>query len=104
MSGLLKCAFCQMDQSQVKKLIQGPADIYICSRCVDKCHELLLQNDAEDAGNEPTIEDIDDATDEVTPRQIKEFLDQYIIGQTAAKTIIAVAAYNHYKRLEHDED
>jgi ATP-dependent Clp protease ATP-binding subunit ClpX len=99
MSGLLQCAFCQLDQSQVKKLIAGPPDIYICARCVGKCHDLLLKSDAEDTEADP--ENTEEA--DITPRQIKDFLDQYIIGQDDAKTIIAVAAYNHYKRLEHDD-
>jgi ATP-dependent Clp protease ATP-binding subunit ClpX len=103
MSGLLKCAFCQMDQSQVKKLVAGPADIYICSRCVDKCHDLLIKNDAEEAADITEGEDATEEESDVTPREIKGFLDQYIIGQDDAKTIISVAAYNHYKRLEHDE-
>lgn len=101
MTGLLKCAFCSMDQSQVKKLIQGP-DIYICQRCVVKCHDLLIKSDIEEEIKEG--DDLVEVTEtDVTPREIKEFLDQYIIGQDDAKTIIAVAAYNHYKRLEHDE-
>ena len=89
------CAFCQKNQMQVKKLIAGP-DVYICATCIEKCHDLLIKSELSD--DEITeAETLDDSA--TTPRDIKEFLDQYIIGQDEAKMVVSVAAYNHYKRI-----
>ena len=83
----LRCSFCHKSSVEVKKLIAGP-DIYICNECVDKCYSIL--NDIK----KPT------STTLLSPREIKVFLDQYVIGQESAKEILSVAVYNHYKRLE----
>ncbi|GLY67170.1 ATP-dependent Clp protease ATP-binding subunit ClpX [Amycolatopsis taiwanensis] len=91
---LLKCSFCGKSQKQVKKLIAGPG-VYICDECIDLCNEIIEEELAE-AG--------DVKLDELPkPFDIHEFLDQYIIGQTEAKRTLAVAVYNHYKRIQSDD-
>ena len=94
-NGDFHCAFCQKNQKQVKKLIAGP-DVYICATCIEKCYDLLVKSELnEDDPDQP--EQVEDET--ATPREIKEFLDQYVIGQNEAKMVVSVAAYNHYKRI-----
>lgn len=95
----LHCSFCGKNATEVKKLIAGP-DVYICDECIDLCHGILKggpvqQGDAIEASEEPA------APTTPTPRQIKEHLDQYVIGQEDAKKTISVAVYNHYRRLDH---
>jgi ATP-dependent Clp protease ATP-binding subunit ClpX len=91
---LLKCSFCGKSQKQVKKLIAGPG-VYICDECIDLCNEIIEEELAE-AG--------DVKLDELPkPFDIHEFLDQYIIGQGDAKRTLAVAVYNHYKRIQSDD-
>ena len=91
---LLKCSFCGKSQKQVKKLIAGPG-VYICDECIDLCNEIIEEELAE-AG--------DVKLDELPkPFDIHEFLDQYIIGQPEAKRTLAVAVYNHYKRIQSDD-
>ncbi|MCA1654880.1 MAG: ATP-dependent Clp protease ATP-binding subunit ClpX [Pseudonocardiaceae bacterium] len=88
---LLKCSFCGKSQKQVKKLIAGPG-VYICDECIDLCNEIIEEELAE-AG--------DVKLDELPkPAEIDEFLDQYVIGQDEAKRSLAVAVYNHYKRIQ----
>ena len=88
---LLKCSFCGKSQKQVKKLIAGPG-VYICDECIDLCNEIIEEELAETG-------DVDFG-DLPTPSEIHEFLNTYIIGQEHAKKILAVAVYNHYKRVE----
>ncbi len=88
---LLYCSFCGKSQHEVKKLIAGPS-VFICDECVDLCNDIIreeIQESATESGNEKLP----------TPQEIKETLDQYVIGQQKAKKILAVAVYNHYKRL-----
>jgi ATP-dependent Clp protease ATP-binding subunit ClpX len=88
---LLKCSFCGKSQKQVKKLIAGPG-VYICDECIDLCNEIIEEELAE-AG--------DVKLDELPkPAEIHEFLDTYVIGQDDAKRTLAVAVYNHYKRIQ----
>ncbi|MGQ0837969.1 ATP-dependent Clp protease ATP-binding subunit ClpX [Actinokineospora sp.] len=88
---LLKCSFCGKSQKQVKKLIAGPG-VYICDECIDLCNEIIEEELAE-AG--------DVKLDELPkPAEIHDFLDQYVIGQEDAKRSLAVAVYNHYKRIQ----
>jgi ATP-dependent Clp protease ATP-binding subunit ClpX len=88
---LLKCSFCGKSQKQVKKLIAGPG-VYICDECIDLCNEII---------EEELSEASDLEFDELPkPREIFEFLNDYIVGQDLAKRILAVAVYNHYKRVQ----
>ena len=91
-SELLKCSFCGKSQKQVQQLIAGP-QIYICDECVALCNEIIEERLAEHQTAEPS----DFALHK--PREIAEFLDQYVIGQERAKQSLAVAVYNHYKRV-----
>lgn len=93
----LYCSFCGKSQHEVKKLIEGPS-VYICDECIDLCKD-MLQSDLLDS--ESSVQARADALP--TPAQIKDHLDQYVIGQEAAKKTLAVAVYNHYKRLRHNE-
>jgi len=88
---LLKCSFCGKTQKQVKKLIAGPG-VYICDECIDLCNEII-----EEELSEPTETSLGELP---RPREIYSFLDDYIIGQEQAKKILAVAVYNHYKRVQ----
>jgi ATP-dependent Clp protease ATP-binding subunit ClpX len=88
---LLKCSFCGKSQKQVKKLIAGPG-VYICDECIDLCNEII---------EEELTESSDVKFDELPkPREIYDFLDQYVIGQDTAKKTLSVAVYNHYKRVQ----
>jgi ATP-dependent Clp protease ATP-binding subunit ClpX len=88
---LLKCSFCGKSQKQVKKLIAGPG-VYICDECIDLCNEII---------EEELSQTSEVKWDELPkPKEIYEFLNDYIIGQEQAKKILAVAVYNHYKRVE----
>ena len=96
----VRCSFCNKSQDQVRKLIAGPAGIYICDECVEICADII-----EDEYEEEEIVE----TDEINllkPVEIKEHLDEYVIGQEAAKKVLAVSVYNHYKRItaKRDED
>ncbi len=88
--GQLKCSFCGKSQDQVKKLVAGPG-VYICDECIELCNEIIEEELNEDLGLE--IGDIP------KPKEIKEILDQYVIGQEQAKKSLSVAVYNHYKRI-----
>jgi ATP-dependent Clp protease ATP-binding subunit ClpX len=88
---LLKCSFCGKSQKQVKKLIAGPG-VYICDECIDLCNEIIEEELSE--SSELKFDELP------KPREIYEFLDQYVIGQDNAKRTLAVAVYNHYKRVQ----
>ena len=109
----LKCSFCGKSQDQVRKLIAGPG-VYICDECIDLCNEILDEELVDSQGNRgqaadnsrkaapaakkngkpaPTLASIP------KPQQIKSFLDEQVVGQEAAKKVMSVAVYNHYKRL-----
>ena len=90
----IRCSFCNKTENQVRKLIAGPAGVYICDECIDICAE-ILEEDNEDVGERPGSMNIN----LLKPSQIKEFLDEYVIGQEDAKRSLAVAVYNHYKRI-----
>lgn len=91
---LLKCSFCGKSQKQVKKLIAGPG-VYICDECIDLCNEII----------EEELADADDVKLDELPKpiEIREFLEGYVIGQDTAKRTLAVAVYNHYKRIQAGE-
>src|SRR5690554_7183496 len=89
----LKCSFCGKTQDQVRRLVAGPG-VYICDECIDLCQE-IIEEEFEDA-SELELKDIP------KPSEIKEILDQYVVGQERAKKTMAVAVYNHYKRINSD--
>lgn len=93
-NGELHCSFCGKSQSEVKKLVAGRG-VYICDECIEVCINIVADEMAEEAKREGGI----DAENLPTPSKIKEFLDQYVIGQEKAKKVLSVAVYNHYKRL-----
>ena len=90
----IRCSFCNKTEDQVRKLIAGPGGVYICDECIDVCSEIM---DEELADEEEEYADSD--INLRTPREIKEFLDEYVIGQDEAKKTLSVAVYNHYKRV-----
>ncbi len=89
------CSFCGRSGSQVDTFIEGPNKVFICPECVDLCHDIVLQNDKRQSRAAFTLKEMP------MPRAIKEYLDQYIIGQEHAKKYLSVAVHNHYKRLLH---
>ena len=92
---VMKCSFCGKTQKQVQQLIAGPG-VYICDECVELCNEIIDERMAEAAqGESDEIVDIDLPK----PKEIAAFLDEYVVGQDAAKRALSVAVYNHYKRV-----
>ena len=91
---LLYCSFCGKSQHEVKKLIAGPS-VFICDECIDLCNDIIRDEVAD-------VDAVSNAKNDLpTPKEITDLLDQYVIGQFTAKRILAVAVYNHYKRLKH---
>jgi len=90
----LRCSFCGKTQDQVRKLIAGPNGAYICDECVDVCAEII-----EEEFDELEEMQVSSEINLLKPKEIKEFLDQYVIGQDEAKKVLSVAVYNHYKRI-----
>ena len=91
---LLYCSFCGKSQHEVKKLIAGPS-VFVCDECIDLCNDIIRDETS-------NIESVTGAKSDLpTPQEICDLLDQYVIGQKTAKRILAVAVYNHYKRLKH---
>ncbi len=89
------CSFCGRSASQVDTFIEGPNDVFICPECVELCHNITVQNNKRAKQTTFTLEDLP------KPKDIKEYLDQYVISQDDAKKYLSVAVYNHYKRLMH---
>ena len=91
----IRCSFCNKTQNQVRKLIAGPAGVYICDDCIEICADILedeLQDEEEEESVRPDI-------NLLKPIEIKNFLDEYVVGQEEAKKVLSVAVYNHYKRV-----
>ncbi len=96
--GKVRCSFCNKTQDQVRKLIAGPAGVYICDECVDICADIIEEEyEDEPVGNSVGI-------NLLKPVEIKDFLDDYVIGQDEAKKVLSVAVYNHYKRVMAQKD
>lgn len=91
----VRCSFCNKTQSQVRKLIAGPAGVYICDECVDICADILEEELEDEEAEEIQSPEIN----LLKPKEIKHFLDDYVIGQEEAKKVLSVAVYNHYKRV-----
>src|SRR5246127_2892066 len=87
------CSFCRKSYRDVGPLVEGPSDVYICGECVELCQS-IIDNEKRRRGATKAL-----VTSIPTPRQIKDKLDQYVIGQHRAKKVLSVAVHNHYKRL-----
>ncbi|MBD5106559.1 MAG: ATP-dependent Clp protease ATP-binding subunit ClpX [Lachnospiraceae bacterium] len=94
----IRCSFCNKTQDQVRKLIAGPVGVYICDECVELCSDII----EEEYEDDEICDELD--INLLKPVEIKEFLDDYVIGQEAAKKVLAVAVYNHYKRVTAPRD
>jgi len=92
---LLYCSFCGKSQHEVRKLIAGPS-VFICDECIELCNDIIREEGSADRGAKSDRHRLP------TPHEIREILDQYVIGQDQAKKILSVAVYNHYKRLAHN--
>ena len=99
----IRCSFCNKTQDQVRKMIAGPSGVYMCDQCVEICADIVeeeFEDDAEAfAEEEPEME-----INLLKPAEIKDFLDDYVIGQEEAKKVLSVAVYNHYKRVTAPKD
>src|SRR3954464_14453691 len=91
------CSFCGKSSRDVGPMVEGPSDVYICANCVDLAHNIIRQEKRKLTSSGPLFSTIP------APRQIKEFLDQYVVGQDHAKKALSVAVHNHYKRLTTQE-
>ena len=94
----IRCSFCNKTQEQVRKMIAGQDGAYICDECVDLCSEIIEEEFEEEFAEEKMEINL------LKPIQIKEFLDEYVIGQDDAKKTLSVAVYNHYKRVTADKN
>lgn len=96
----IRCSFCNKTQGQVRKLIAGPAGVYICDECIDICADIL----EEELEDEEVEEAVHTELNLLKPIQIKNFLDEFVVGQDEAKKVLSVAVYNHYKRVTAPKD
>ena len=96
----IRCSFCNKTQDQVRKMIAGPAGVYICDECVEICADIVDEGYEE----EEEVEEAEFDINLLKPVEIRDFLDDYVIGQDEAKKVLAVAVYNHYKRVTAPQD
>jgi len=92
------CSFCSRSGEEASPIVEGPDGVHICAHCVELCHNIVAQERRRTARAKPLFTTIP------TPRQIKDYLDQYVIGQDAPKRVLSVAVHNHYKRLMHEDE
>ena len=95
-----KCSFCGRSGDKVKRLVEGPG-VYICDECIELCYDIVF----DDIENYPKdMNYSEDGSSLPKPKEIHEFLNQYIVGQEDAKKVLSVAVYNHYQRLKHADN
>ena len=103
----VRCSFCGQTQKQVGQMIAGPNGIYICEDCIATCNDILKLQSKEAMEDEMFDSDFTKTNADINllkPKQIKEFLDDYVVGQDEAKIVLSVAVYNHYKRVTTQAD
>ena len=98
--GDIRCSFCGKGQKQVRKIIAGPSGVFICDECVDICEEIIEEEREAGSISDEGCKEIN----LLNPKDIKKFLDDYVIGQEEAKKVLSVAVYNHYKRVTAPEE
>ena len=91
----IRCSFCGKTQDQVRKLIAGSNNVFICDECIELCGEILEEELGDELDSSQDLGNIN----LLKPKELKEFLDEYVIGQDEAKKVLSVAVYNHYKRI-----
>ena len=92
----LHCSFCGKEQDSVRRLVAGPG-VYICDECIELCNEIIAEEGEQEAGTAGVLQELP------RPVEIKKILDEYVIGQDEAKKALAVAVYNHYKRIQQNQ-
>lgn len=97
-AGLVRCSFCNKPETQVARMLSGPNDVFICDECIELCAAIMEEENQEEIISEEMDINL------LRPKEIKEFLDEYVIGQDEAKKALAVAVYNHYKRITCEKD
>ncbi|MCB1327922.1 MAG: ATP-dependent Clp protease ATP-binding subunit ClpX, partial [Leptospiraceae bacterium] len=92
----LHCSFCGKEQDSVRRLVAGPG-VYICDECIELCNEIIAEEGEQESGTAGVLQELP------RPVEIKKILDEYVIGQDEAKKALAVAVYNHYKRIQQNQ-
>lgn len=102
---MIFCSFCGRLREEVNKMIEGPESIYICDDCVEMCHKIMHNQEVPLTGDDVSSKnkELVDGKDLPSPEEIKKVLDEYVIGQDAAKRVLAVSVYNHYKRIRNQD-
>ena len=95
----IRCSFCGRTEGQVRKMISGPSGAFICDECVDICMEIIEEEMMEEEDSDAVEVDAAQEINLLKPEEMKEFLDEYVIGQENAKKVLSVAVYNHYKKI-----